>query len=114
MASCLQKFRGAIARFARSWLRPWGSAPRASASHSSALGKIHFQRSLIDYDVILLNHPWHNLLKRKQTHALCSLYILNLPVRPRQGPFQQPSTQKALLREIFYIKLIYSMHAEFI
>jgi len=46
--------------------------------------------------------------------SLCSLYILNLLLRPRQGPLQHPSTQKTLLGTIFYIKLIYSMHAEFI
>ena len=86
----------------------------AGANHSSALGKIHFQRPLIAYAIILLNHPWHDLFKRKQKQTLCSLYILNLPVRPRQDPFQHSSTQKTLLRTIFYIKLIYSMHAEFI
>jgi len=74
---------------------------RASASHSSALGRIHFQRPLIACDVILLNQPWHDLFKRKQTHSLCSLYILNLLVRPRQGPFEHPSTHKIILRTTF-------------
>ena len=35
----------------------------AGANHSRALGKIHFQRPLIAYDVILLNQPWHDLFK---------------------------------------------------
>jgi len=52
---------------------------RAGASLSSALDKIHFQRPIAD-DVILLNQPWHDLFKHKQTPYLC---ILNLPVRPR-------------------------------
>jgi len=30
-------------------------------------------------------------LNEKQTHSLCSLYIFNLPVRPKQGPFQHSS-----------------------
>ena len=75
---------------------------RAGANHSSAMGKINFQRFLIAYDVILLNQPLHDLFKRKQTHSLCSLCILNFPVRPRQGPFQHPSTLKALLRTSFF------------
>jgi len=59
------------------------------------------QLPLRAYHVILLKQPWHDLFKRKETHSLCSLYILNLPVCPRQGPFQHPSTQKTLLRTIF-------------
>ena len=51
------------------------TSARAGANHSSALGKIYCQRPLIAYDVILLNQPWHDLFKRKQTHSLCSLYI---------------------------------------
>jgi len=51
---------------------------------------------------------------RKQTHFLFSLRILNLPVRPRQGPFQHPSIQKTLQARFFYIRLIHSMRAEFI
>jgi len=77
-------------------------AGRAGANHSNALGKIHFQRPLIAYDVILLNQPWHDLFKRKQTHSLRSLHILNLPVHPRQGPFQHPSTQMTLSRTNFF------------
>jgi len=87
---------------------------RASANHSSSQGEIHFQRPLIAYDVILFNQPWHDLFTSIQTQSLWSLCILNFPVRPRQGPFQRPSTQKIISRTIFYIKLIYSMHAEFI
>ena len=37
-------------------------------------------------DVILLN----DLYKRKHAHSLNLLYTLNLPLRPRQGPFQHP------------------------
>ena len=48
-------------------------ADRAGANHSSALGKIHFQRPLIAYNVILLDQPGHDLFKRKQTHPVCSL-----------------------------------------
>ena len=43
-----------------------------------------------------------------------NLYILILPVRPGQGQFQHPSTQKNFYGRYFYIKLSYSMHAEFI
>jgi len=50
-----------------------------------------FSAPLIGYDVILLNQPWHELFKHKQTNCLCSSYIINLPVRPGQGPFQHPS-----------------------
>ena len=75
---------------------------RAGASHSSALGKIHFQRPLICYDVILLNQPWHDLFKRKQTHSLCALYILNWLVRPSLGKVHsKPLHRKSLLRTIF-------------
>jgi len=72
----------------------WIISLRAGASHSSALSKIHFQRPLVVDDVILFNQPWHDLFKHKQTHSICSLDIINLPVRPRQGPFRHPSTQK--------------------
>ena len=61
-----------------------------------------FLAHLLAYDVILLNQPWHDLFKRKQPQSLCSLYILILPLRPMQGPFQQPSTKKTLLRTIFF------------
>ena len=61
----------------------------------------HFQRPIIAYDIILLNQPWHDLFKRKQIHYLCSLYIFNFQVHPRQDPFHHPSTQKKLLRTIF-------------
>ena len=50
------------------WTTPTTStAPttRANTSHSSALGKIHFQRPFINYDVILLKQQWHGLFKRK-------------------------------------------------
>jgi len=46
---------------------------RAGANHFSALGKMHFQRPHIALEVILLNQPWHDLFKRKETHYLCSL-----------------------------------------
>jgi len=57
-----------------------------------------FKRNCLNFlnAVILLNQPWQHLFKCKQTHSLCSLYIFNLPVRPRQGPFQHPSTQKTI------------------
>jgi len=73
-----------------------------------------FSAPLHNYDAILRNQPWNDLLKRKQTHFLCFLYILNLPVRPRQGPLQHPSTKKTFLSAILYIKLMYSRHVEFI
>ena len=72
------------------------SLRQAGANYSSPLGKIHFQFPLLANDVILLNQPWQDLFKHKQPHSLCSLYIVNLPVRPRQGPFQNPSTQQTL------------------
>ena len=74
----------------------------AGANYSSALDKIHFQRPLVADDVILLNQPWNDLFKRKQTHSRCSLYILNLPVGPSQCPFQYPSTQTTLSKDDFF------------
>jgi len=69
----------------------------AQTIHSS-LGKIHFQRHVIAYDVILLSPQWHGLFKRKQTHSLCFLYILNLPMR---HPFRHISTKDSPSRAIF-------------
>ena len=62
----------------------------------------------------LLNQPWHDLFKRKQTHSRRTLYILNLLMHLRQGPFHQhPSTQKLFQGRFSYIILIDSMHVGF-
>jgi len=48
--------------------------------------------------------------KRKQTHSLSTLYILNLLVRPTKDSFQHSYTHKLFEGRFSYIKLIYLMH----
>jgi len=45
------------------------------ANHSTTLGKIHFQRPLIAYDIILLNQPWHGLQMQTNTFTLAFVHL---------------------------------------
>jgi len=47
------------------------------ASHSSALGEIHFQASLVARYVILFNQPWHDVFAKLtfSLHIFCQCVL---------------------------------------